>query len=54
MKIMWWDFKKLFRVVSEMTKCAKNHYLEESCTLTGGEKSGWVSRSQERKYTILS
>jgi len=39
---------KFFQVVSEMTKCAKNQNLEESCTLTGGKKSDWVSRSQKR------
>ena len=28
--------------------------FESSCTYTGGEKTGWFSRSQERKYTKIS
>ena len=55
MKIMWRDFKKIrsspFR---DMQKSAKTPNFEWSCIPTGGEKTGWFSRSQERKYTKIS
>ena len=55
MKIMWRDFKKIrssrFR---DIQKSVKSPNFEWSRTYTGGEKTGWFSRSQERKYTKIS
>ena len=50
MKIMRFGFKKFVRVVSN----AESQDLEWSWAYTGGEKAGWFTRSQERKYTKLS
>ena len=55
MKIMWRDFKKIrssrFR---DIQKSAKSPNFEWSCTYTGGEKTGYFSRLQERKYIKIS
>jgi len=55
MKNMGFDFKRIrsssFR---DIQKRAKSQDLEYSCTKTGVDKAGWLSRSQERKYTKLS
>ena len=55
MKIMSRDFKKIgssrFR---DIQKSSKSPNFEWSCTPRGDEKTGWFSRSQERKYTKIS
>ena len=55
MKNMWIDFKKIrssrFR---DIQKSAKNPNFEWGCAYTGGEKTDWFLRSQERKYTKIS
>ena len=45
---MWRDLKK---GGSSIQKSAKSPNFEWSYTYTGGEKTGWFSRSKERKYS---
>ena len=55
MKIMWSDFKNILSShFRDIQKSAKSPDFEWSCTYTDGEKTGYFSRSQERKYTKTS
>ena len=55
MKIIWRDFKKIRSSrFSDIQKSAESPNFEWSFTYTGGEKTGYFSRSQEWKYTKIS
>ena len=59
MYIHYEDYVKRFKKIRssrfrDIQKSAKSPNLEWSCTYTGGEKTGWFSRLQERKHTKIS
>ena len=55
MKIMWRDFTKIRSSrFGDIQEGAKSPNSEWSYTYTGGEKTGEISRSHERKCTKIS